>query len=60
LTEFETFIYARIDGQTSCRDIVEAASDSAGVADVIQKLWQSDQIILDRSPKRTTEAVSED
>jgi SAM-dependent methyltransferase len=49
LTEFEAFVYAQIDGQTSCRDIVEAASDSQRVADFMLKLWRSDQIVFDRS-----------
>jgi SAM-dependent methyltransferase len=49
LTEFEAFLFARIDGQTSCRDMVEAASDTLGVADLMQTLWRSDQIIFDRS-----------
>lgn len=49
MTEFEAAVYARIDGQTSCRDIAEEASDALGVADVMLKLWRSDQIVFDRS-----------
>ena len=49
LTEFEAHIYAQIDGQTSCRDIATAASDAPRVAEVMLKLWRSDQIVFDRS-----------
>jgi SAM-dependent methyltransferase len=49
MNEFEASVFARIDGQTSCRDIVEDASDAQTVADVMLKLWRSDQIVFDRS-----------
>jgi len=49
LTEFEAFVYARIDGQTSCRDLVTEAQDARRVAALMLKLWRSDQIVLDRS-----------
>lgn len=49
LTEFEAFIYSRIDGQTFCHEIVEAASDRKGVAEAMLKFWRSDQIIFDQS-----------
>jgi hypothetical protein len=49
LSEFEALVYARIDGQTSCCDLVAAASDAPRVADVMLKLWRSDQIVFDRS-----------
>jgi hypothetical protein len=49
LTGSEAFVHAQIDGQTSCRDLVAATSDAQGVADLILKLWRSDQIVLDRS-----------
>ena len=49
LTHFEASVYAQIDGQTSCRDLVAAESDAQRVADIMLKLWRSDQIIFDRS-----------
>ena len=49
LNHFEASVYAQIDGQTSCRDLVAAASHAPRVADVMLKLWRSDQIIFDRS-----------
>ena len=56
LTEFEAFVYSRIDGQTPCRDIVEEATDAVSVGEVIEKLWRSDQIVLDRSMSWPKEA----
>jgi SAM-dependent methyltransferase len=49
LTEFEASIYAQIDGEMSCRDLLAAASDAKRVANVMLKLWRSDQVVFDRS-----------
>jgi hypothetical protein len=57
LTEFEAHVYAQIDGQTSCRDMATAVSDAPSVAEVMLKLWRSDQIVFDRSKGRSADAM---
>jgi len=49
LTEFEAHVFAWIDGEASCRDLVAEATDGPRVANLMLKLWRSDQIVFDRS-----------